>query len=99
MTSETIFTPSDIELLQPFLKEEANLTLKNGLPSSPFVKQTPGLEANAYFFGQPKWAEGWLRFVHRSPLLKERWEATAGTWTGKVVVDVGCGPGNLQATI
>lgn len=85
------------EALKPFLKEDTPLNTAYGLPAVPFLKNTPGLKANAYYFGQPKWAEEWLQFVHRSPLLKERWYAAAGSWEGKVVVDIGCGPGNLQA--
>ena len=88
-----------LHALKPYLYEDALVKIINGLPAAPFLKDTPGLKANAYYFGQPKWAEGWLKFVHRSPLLRERWHATAGSWNGKVVVDVGCGPGNLQANL
>ena len=46
-------------------------------------------------FGKRDWMKGWLQYVHRYPELRERWHATAGNWDGKLVVDIGCGPGNL----
>jgi SAM-dependent methyltransferase len=33
--------------------------------------------------------------VHRYPEFKARWHAVGGTWDNKIVVDIGCGPGNL----
>ncbi len=57
------------------------------------------MRANAYYFGHPDWLRNWFERVHRYPELRERWQAVAGTWDEKVVVDVGCGPGNLFATI
>lgn len=83
--------------LHPYLEPDADIRLTDGLVSSPFVKDTKGLHANAYYFG--KWAGPWLKFVHKSPLLRERWHATAGTWDDKVVVDVGCGPGNVHVNL
>lgn len=93
----SITTHATFAALEPYLDPDANVSITSGLLSSPFVKNTPGLQANAYYFG--KWAEPWLKFVHRSPMLKERWHACGGTWDGKVVVDVGCGPGNLQLNL
>jgi ubiquinone/menaquinone biosynthesis C-methylase UbiE len=60
---------------------------------------TPGTHANAYYFSHPKWMASWLRYVHRYPELRERWHAAAGVWDGKVIVDIGCGPGNLFANL
>ena len=85
--------------LKPFLTRGQELTLVDGLPSAPFSKDTRGLRANAYYFGHPSWLEAWFYGVHRYPELKERWHAVAGTWDHKVVVDIGCGPGNLFATL
>ena len=59
--------------LKPFLKPGQELSLVDGLPSVPFSKDTSGLRANAYYFGQPAWLEAWFRSVHRYPELKQRW--------------------------
>jgi SAM-dependent methyltransferase len=85
--------------LNPLLKEGAFLFEEDGLPAARMPLATPGTAANAYYFGHPKWMEGWLKYVHRYPELRERWHAVAGTWDGKTVVDIGCGPGNLFANI
>jgi SAM-dependent methyltransferase len=91
---------SDLLLkLAPYLKRGQELTLVDGLPSAPFSKNTSGLHANAYYFGHPIWLEAWFYGVHRYPELRERWQAVAGTWDDKIVVDIGCGPGNLFATL
>jgi SAM-dependent methyltransferase len=88
-----------LDELAPFIDPKHTIVVKEGIPSASFVKDTPGLRANAYYFGQPEWAAQWLNCVHRDTRLRERWHATGGTWDNKIVVDVGCGPGNLQATI
>ncbi|MCW2689871.1 MAG: class SAM-dependent methyltransferase [Mycobacterium sp.] len=87
------------QVLTPFLKPDATLRDEDGIPAAPMPFPTPGTYANAYYFGQPKWADEWFRVMHRYPELRERWHAAAGEWDGKVVVDIGCGPGNLFATI
>jgi ubiquinone/menaquinone biosynthesis C-methylase UbiE len=87
------------ERLRPFLKTGILLKEEDGLPAAPMPDPTPGTQANAYYFSHPGWMEGWLKYVHRYPELRERWHAAAGTWDGKVVVDIGCGPGNLFANI
>lgn len=90
---------SYLDLLTDYISPGREIKIENGFPASDFVKDTPGLRANAYYFGKPEWASGWLKFVHRSPLLAERWKALGGSWKDKVVIDIGCGPGNLQATL
>jgi ubiquinone/menaquinone biosynthesis C-methylase UbiE len=75
------------------------VTVEDGIPSHPIPNPSEGLKANAYYFGHPKWAKTWIDFVHRYPQFAPRWLAAAGTWDDKVVVDVGCGPGNLFAIL
>lgn len=58
-----------------------------------------GLQANAYYFNHPEWAEEYLTYCHRSESFRNRWQAALGDLTGKVVVDIGCGPGNIFATL
>ena len=85
--------------IEPFLDPLAEISVVDGIPVAPLVKQTPGLKANAHYFGQPNWVRNWFECVHRYPQLRERWHAAGGTWDDKIVVDVGCGPGNLFATL
>jgi ubiquinone/menaquinone biosynthesis C-methylase UbiE len=61
--------------------------------------QREGLKANIYYFSQPEWAEEYLTYCHRNDTFISRWKAAIGNWDGKVVVDVGCGPGNLLASL
>jgi ubiquinone/menaquinone biosynthesis C-methylase UbiE len=95
----TFTTADSISRLSPFLKPGAQLHVEDGLPAASMPPSTPGTEANAYYFGHPTWMAGWLKYVHRYPELRQRWHATAGVWDGKVVVDIGCGPGNLFANV
>ncbi|MEI6946668.1 class I SAM-dependent methyltransferase [Paraflavisolibacter sp. H34] len=65
----------------------------------PIENASEGLVANAYYFSHPAWAEEYLTYCHRSEEFKSRWEAAIGNWDNKVVLDIGCGPGNLLATL
>ncbi|NEQ86937.1 MAG: class I SAM-dependent methyltransferase [Moorea sp. SIO2I5] len=60
---------------------------------------TPGMKANAYFFGHPQWGKKYFEQENFSPIFGERWRAAIGTWDNQVVVDIGCGPGNLYAAV
>ena len=88
-----------IDILTPFLKLGAVIQESEGLPSTTIENPDENLKANAYYFGQPEWAKEWLAFVHSYPELRERWHAVSGKWDDKVVVDIGCGPGNLLKTL
>jgi len=57
------------------------------------------IQANAFYFSNPAWAEEYLTYCHRSESFRQRWLAAGGDWTGKVVLDLGCGPGNVFATL
>jgi SAM-dependent methyltransferase len=91
--------PQQFEQIESFLDPSAEVAIVDGIVVAPLLKSTPGLTANAHYFGQPNWVRNWFECVHRYPQLRERWHATSGTWDDKVVVDVGCGPGNLFATL
>jgi SAM-dependent methyltransferase len=99
MIHSDVATDALLDQLAPFLKPDQALSLVDGLPAAPFARDTRGLQANAYYFGHPKWTKNWFDHVHRYPELRDRWHAAAGTWDDKVVVDVGCGPGNLFANL
>ena len=55
--------------------------------------------ANACYFGHPVWAESYFHACHRDQNFIDRWQVATGAWQDKVVVDVGCGPGNVFASL
>jgi ubiquinone/menaquinone biosynthesis C-methylase UbiE len=81
------------------LKDQVNYTDKGAYLEFPILRQSEALKANAYYFNHPEWAEEYLKYCHRSDTFKSRWEAAGGSWTGKTVIDIGCGPGNIYATL
>lgn len=88
------------DTLDPFL--DLRITIDwtdSALPVAPISRRTAGLEANAKYFGHPLWAKNYFTFCHRSDRFRSRWQAVAGCWDDKVVVDIGCGPGNVFATV
>jgi ubiquinone/menaquinone biosynthesis C-methylase UbiE len=67
--------------------------------SFPIASPSFGLEANSYYFGHPEWARNYFAAVHRDSEFQERWYAITGRWENKIVVDIGCGPGNVYASL
>jgi SAM-dependent methyltransferase len=63
------------------------------------IEMTTAMQANSDFFGHPVWAKQYFETDHRSEIFRSRWHAATGSWDGKVVVDIGCGPGNFYATV
>lgn len=63
------------------------------------LTDSEAIRANAFYFGHPGWAKEYLDACHRSDSFRERWMAALGDRNGKVVLDLGCGPGNLLATL
>ena len=43
--------------------------------------------------------KGYFDYVHRDASFRDRWTAALGDVTDKVVVEIGCGPGNVFATL
>src|SRR5882757_7326273 len=85
--------------LSPYLEPGAKIYCDDGIPAVTIPELTPGMKANAYYFSHPKWVRNWLDACHRYPEYVERWRAATGSWDGKIVVDIGCGPGNLHASV
>jgi ubiquinone/menaquinone biosynthesis C-methylase UbiE len=85
--------------LEDVLLPEVSYVQREDYIEVPIQHVTEGLEANAYYFGHPEWAEEYLTYCHRSASFKSRWLAAVGDWTGKVVLDIGCGPGNIYASL
>ena len=85
--------------IKPFLKNGAIVEEKENFLQTVIHKPSEGLKANAYYFNNPEWAEEYLTYCHRSDEFINRWKAAIGDWTGKVIVDIGCGPGNIFASL
>lgn len=87
-------------LLSPYLLPYIKVDWQSSpIPSCFIPKFTPGMQANSYFFGHPQWREKYLAKNHRDELFKQRWQAATGSWDHKIVVDIGCGPGNVYACV
>ncbi|MCF4967937.1 class I SAM-dependent methyltransferase [Nostoc sp. CMAA1605] len=60
---------------------------------------TPAIQANSYYFGHPEWGLNYFEACHRDENFIELWREVIGSWQGKIVVDIGCGPGNVYASL
>lgn len=87
-------------LIEEFLDADIEFSLlASGIRQYEIPHPSSGLLANAKFFNHPEWAKKYFDACHRDDAFKERWQAAAGSWDNKIVVDIGCGPGNLFATL
>lgn len=86
----------DLLSLNLFLQKD-----KNNIDDIPdFISNpSPGLRANVEYFSNKEWIKGYFSNCHRDLVFRDRWLAATGSWNHKVVVDIGCGPGNLFATL
>ncbi len=82
-----------------FVEPRHELKWIDGIAAVEPERSTPGLRANQSYFDHEEWAEAYLEHVHRDEDFRSRWLAATGDWSGKIVVDIGCGPGNVQATL
>ena len=71
----------------------------DGIRRAPIANETAALRANRDYFDNPKWAKCYFDGCHRDRRFAELWRRATGSWDGKIVVDIGCGPGNLFATV
>lgn len=87
------------DAVKDFLVDGIDYTVEDEIIVFPIENLTPFIQANSYFFGHPEWAKKYLQFCHRDAEFQDRWQAALGGWDDKIVVDIGCGPGNLYASI
>lgn len=73
--------------------------IHNSILKFPIVRRSFFMEANDHYFGHPEWGRLYLEACHRSPALQDRWQAAIGSWQDQIVVDMGCGAGNLGAAL
>lgn len=84
--------------IKPFLDPSCKIAFEKDMLSV-YVPETPEIKANQIYFNHPEWAKTYFEACHRDQSFKERWHAAAGSWDDKIVVDIGCGPGNLYAIL
>ena len=82
-----------------YLLPDAKIKDSGAYLEYPIPPPSKGLEANIYYFNHPEWAEEYLTYCHRDDAFKGRWEAALGDWTDKIIVDIGCGPGNIFVSL
>ena len=85
--------------IKPYLLPDVKVEEKGNFLEIPIKKPSKGLSANAYYFNHPEWAEEYLTYCHRNETFINRWKAAIEDWTDKVVLDIGCGPGNIFASL
>jgi ubiquinone/menaquinone biosynthesis C-methylase UbiE len=85
--------------INEFVKPDVSLEDKGVYLSDSIPNPSEAIIANAYYFGQQEWAEEYLKYCHREETFIRRWNAAIGSWDDKVVVDIGCGPGNIFASL
>ena len=88
-------------LLDDYIQESVSLDWVDGIPMVAIGPKelSLALAANAQYFGHPQWAKSYFDACHRDAAFIERWHAATGSWDDKVVVDIGCGPGNVFASL
>lgn len=87
------------DILVPYLSSRVEIDWTDNIPSCKIPVFTPGMVANSYFFGHPQWGKEYFLQSHRSQSFQDRWMMAMGSWDNKIVVDIGCGPGNVYATV
>ena len=84
--------------IDPYLKKDVKPRYHEDYLEFDMPKNaSEGLKANAYYFNDSEWAEEYLIYCHRDSHFKSRWRQALGDYSDKVVVDLGCGPGNVFA--
>lgn len=87
-------------ILDPYLMEGYEFyTTDSGVLACPIARSSVGMEANSQYFSHPEWAKNYLNACHRDQNFIDRWQSAISSWDDKVVVDIGCGPGNIYASL
>jgi SAM-dependent methyltransferase len=86
-------------VLPPTLQVAIDLDLDPVIPACRIPHWSPGMLANASFFGDPEFGLKYFQLENSSRAFGQRWQAAIGNWDDKIVIDIGCGPGNLYAAV
>jgi ubiquinone/menaquinone biosynthesis C-methylase UbiE len=85
--------------LQRFIAIDNVEACEEGIFKCKISNNTPAIEANSYYFGHPEWGQSYFCACHRDEKFVELWQAVIKRWDGAIVVDIGCGPGNVYASL
>jgi SAM-dependent methyltransferase len=85
--------------LRFMLKPDAEIDWSGTIPTDAKIKSSEGIEAQRRYFSNPDWMKGYFNHVHRDAAFRDRWTTALGDVTDKVVIEVGCGPGNVFSTL
>ncbi len=85
--------------LAPYLAPNVEIDWQNSEIPVSKMEESRAIEANSYYFGHPNWGMNYFAACHRDPAFQARWRQVIGNWQDKVVVDIGCGPGNVYASL
>ena len=86
--------------LHRYISQDANVNWQTGdIPVSQIDNLSPAIKANVFYYDNTQWAKGYFEACHRDKAFQECWQTASGSWDDKIVVDIGCGPGNLYATL
>ncbi len=100
MTATTRSIDPDLALR---LRSDAVSRMKIEQPGNMLVCEipqwSPGMVANASFFSHPEFGPKYFNSENSSPEFGKRWQAAIGNWDDKIVVDIGCGLGNVYAAV
>ncbi|MGB5632136.1 MAG: class I SAM-dependent methyltransferase [Waterburya sp.] len=89
---------NNYQQLKTFLLDHEIVNFNREIPAYSF-ELTSAIIANQIYFNCSRWAETYFDSCHRDSAFRERWLSAIGSWDNKIVVDIGCGPGNLYATL
>ncbi|WP_414589798.1 class I SAM-dependent methyltransferase [Scytonema sp. PCC 10023] len=88
------------DVLEQYIAQDAYVIWQTGhIPTSFIANFTAAMEANRYYYDNPQWTKGYFEACHRDEAFKGCWRAAMGSWDDKIVVDIGCGSGNLYASL
>ncbi|MGD1855071.1 MAG: class I SAM-dependent methyltransferase [Leptolyngbyaceae cyanobacterium] len=92
--------PTTLSALRPYLKLDQRIDInEQGIPEHQPLHYSQGMQANIDFLENADWCQYYFRTHHRAETFRARWSTATGSWEGKVVIDIGCGPGNVHATV
>ncbi|MBY6243409.1 class I SAM-dependent methyltransferase [Methylosinus sp. Sm6] len=81
------------------LRSDAEIDWSGAIPVDAKMQSSEGIEAHRRYFGNPNWTKSYFDYVHREASFRERWTALLGDVTDKIVIEIGCGPGNVFSTL
>ncbi len=94
-----MFPKKSVNIFQYFTPEAQVDSSDENIFICKILNYTPAVEANSYYFGHQEWGKNYLEACHRDEKFIDLWQTIVGSWQDKIVVDIGCGPGNLYASL